>query len=135
MASSSTADASSSTGDAADKERLAEIHREQASLIRQLEQLQQEEVEIKARVADRKRRSQQQAVQVQAEPPEHWSQPFEWDGALRELVSDTFGHDAFRPLQKEVINACLSGVDVFAVMPTGAGKSLCSWRLGCWGRG
>ncbi len=36
-----------------------------------------------------------------------------------------FGFDAFRPGQLEVIDAVLAGRDALAVMPTGAGKSLC----------
>lgn len=35
-----------------------------------------------------------------------------------------FGHPAFRPGQQQVVEAVLSGRDVLAVMPTGAGKSL-----------
>ena len=41
------------------------------------------------------------------------------------ILRKTFGCDSFRPGQEEVIDAILSGTDVLAVMPTGAGKSLC----------
>ena len=36
-----------------------------------------------------------------------------------------FGYDTFRPLQREIMEASLSGHDVLAILPTGAGKSLC----------
>ena len=41
------------------------------------------------------------------------------------ILKQYFGHSAFRKGQKELIDALLSGRDVLAVMPTGAGKSVC----------
>jgi ATP-dependent DNA helicase RecQ len=43
----------------------------------------------------------------------------------RRVLKDVFGFDDFRPGQATVIEALLSGRHVLAVMPTGAGKSLC----------
>ena len=42
-----------------------------------------------------------------------------------EALKVLFGYNAFRPSQKNVIDSILSGRDTVAVMPTGAGKSVC----------
>lgn len=44
---------------------------------------------------------------------------------VHRTLKDIFGYDAFRPGQQEVVEALLAGRDVLAVMPTGAGKSIC----------
>ena len=41
------------------------------------------------------------------------------------VLQNIFGFDDFRPGQEEVIDALVGGESVLAVMPTGAGKSLC----------
>ncbi len=43
----------------------------------------------------------------------------------RAVLASRFGYDAFRPGQEAVVSALLAGRDVLAVMPTGAGKSVC----------
>ncbi|EEJ72111.1 DNA helicase RecQ [Lactobacillus ultunensis] len=42
-----------------------------------------------------------------------------------EVLKQTFGYDHFRPGQKKVIDLVLNKQNVLAVMPTGAGKSVC----------
>ncbi len=46
-------------------------------------------------------------------------------GELGEALKHHFGHESFRPLQREIVEAALAGDDVVALLPTGGGKSLC----------
>ncbi|HKS31668.1 MAG TPA: DNA helicase RecQ [Chthoniobacterales bacterium] len=43
----------------------------------------------------------------------------------KEALKKYFGYDEFRSLQQEIIDDALAGRDVFALLPTGGGKSLC----------
>ncbi len=50
-------------------------------------------------------------------PPSHYD--------ILGLLKQAFGFSSFRPLQREIIEDALAGRDVFALLPTGGGKSLC----------
>ena len=43
----------------------------------------------------------------------------------QEKLKKHYGYDSFRKGQESVIESIISGRDTFAVMPTGAGKSVC----------
>ncbi|MDG2319059.1 MAG: DNA helicase RecQ [Rhodospirillaceae bacterium] len=45
--------------------------------------------------------------------------------SAQQILRDVFGYGEFRPGQEEVIATLTSGQSVLAVMPTGAGKSIC----------
>lgn len=67
--------------------------------------------------------------QSRATPRSHAMQPmFPRSGnrqQLLQLLRCTFGFNGLRPGQQEAIEQVVAGRHVFAVMPTGAGKSLC----------
>ncbi len=45
--------------------------------------------------------------------------------SLPEVLKDFFGFTKFKGQQEEIINSLLAGNDVFVIMPTGGGKSMC----------
>ena len=46
-------------------------------------------------------------------------------GTIQNTLKTVFGFHDFRAPQQEVIEQVMAGEDVFLVMPTGGGKSLC----------
>ena len=51
--------------------------------------------------------------------------PHSNDTAIHHTLRAVFGFESFRPNQEAIVSAILNKQDVFAVMPTGGGKSLC----------
>ncbi|RMX62039.1 hypothetical protein DD238_005750 [Peronospora effusa] len=54
-----------------------------------------------------------------------WKAHFQWSEQIHTLLTETFHLPDFRSVQEEVSNATLLNKDVFVVMRTGGGKSLC----------
>ncbi|XP_040886471.1 ATP-dependent DNA helicase Q1 isoform X2 [Toxotes jaculatrix] len=50
---------------------------------------------------------------------------FPWSKEVKKHLKTSFHLSTFRPLQLRAINLTMSGQDLFLVMPTGRGKSLC----------
>ncbi|GAM24623.1 hypothetical protein SAMD00019534_077980 [Acytostelium subglobosum LB1] len=54
-----------------------------------------------------------------------WAGKYSWTDEVERINRTVFGNRSWRKNQVEIINACMSGHDVFVLMPTGGGKSLC----------
>ena len=103
------------------RQQLESNLQEQQPLYSQLQVLQGQEKLLRRRLAEAE---QAEKAAASGASSDDWSSEFPWDGKVDSTLSARFGHRTFRPLQREVINATLSGRDCFAILPTGAGKSL-----------
>jgi ATP-dependent DNA helicase RecQ len=66
------------------------------------------------------------AVPASAEASARSPQSAERDGgALATVLEKFWGYSSFRPLQREAMDAILSGRDSVVILPTGGGKSIC----------
>lgn len=58
-------------------------------------------------------------------PPPPPEPKFPWSNEMKRVLKETFGLQSFRSNQQDAINTTMKGEDVFVLMPTGGGKSLC----------
>lgn len=72
----------------------------------------------------RKRINQQRRIVIE-DSTDFTSTIFSWSQRLTNELMEKFGHSCLRDNQLQVINAVMSGRNVFVVMKTGGGKSLC----------
>jgi ATP-dependent DNA helicase RecQ len=124
-----------------DEDWLADLDARLADLARREDQRLAERLDL-ARQGKTQRTApkSQKAAQKKGEAPavirpeeEEEAEPLAWPVELAteappellEALREHFGYETFRPGQIEVIQAALAGEDTLALMPTGAGKSLC----------
>uniref|UniRef100_A0A8C5MUK7 ATP-dependent DNA helicase n=1 Tax=Leptobrachium leishanense TaxID=445787 RepID=A0A8C5MUK7_9ANUR len=96
--------------------------------IQELLERQQELIERKSLLKTRikKLSEEPEAGPSEESASEDWNkQDFPWSQKVSDALRDVFRLDVFRMLQLETINATMAGKDVFLIMPTGGGKSLC----------
>jgi hypothetical protein len=98
---------------------LQHINNQIRKLTAQKRTLEQQQQQIEQKMLIRKRKLQESLE------PDWTAAHFPWSKSVQKLATQMFGFQSLRSGQLEIINAALSNYDVFAVMKTGGGKSLC----------
>ncbi|KAF4318270.1 hypothetical protein BBO99_00005575 [Phytophthora kernoviae] len=105
---------------------LHEIEEDLALLLQRQSELLDRKKELQGRlVDDTPGFENSSSIQGDGQAPIDWKAQFPWTEQVQTLLADTFHLPKFRSVQEEVINATLSKQDVFVVMRSGGGKSLC----------
>uniref|UniRef100_A0A0D9WBP0 ATP-dependent DNA helicase n=1 Tax=Leersia perrieri TaxID=77586 RepID=A0A0D9WBP0_9ORYZ len=102
----------------------AELHDIQGqikALLDRQEELSERESQLKAMLEA----SRDAITDVPLGAPKDWSGSFSWDSQADDIRFNIFGISSYRPNQREIINAIMSGRDVLVIMAAGGGKSLC----------
>lgn len=99
--------------------RLSQIDEDISQYEHLLSEAQQQRTEVKSQLEKRMR-----ILREHADASFNWLSEFPWDTTLHHYRHKVFAIHQFRPLQHEALNATLLKRDVFAILPTGAGKSL-----------
>ncbi|XP_072255039.1 ATP-dependent DNA helicase Q1-like [Pyxicephalus adspersus] len=109
---------------------LEEVNTELQAIEVQIQELVGRQQELKQRKSSLKKKIQTISEDAEAgssaDSKDNWNkEDFVWSQKVREELRNSFQLDNFRNLQLETINATMAGRDVFLIMPTGGGKSLC----------
>lgn len=97
-------------------------------LVEQQELLLERKASIQNKISklQRKQSKEQSGSADSARAAEKWErEDFSWSTKLKCTLREVFKMDNFRSLQLQAMNASIAGHDVFLIMPTGGGKSLC----------
>ncbi|XP_012944528.2 ATP-dependent DNA helicase Q1 [Aplysia californica] len=101
------------------EEELAVVDSELQDLLERQSQLMDRKTELEAIIS-------QQAQTEKQKKNKAWDgTDFPWTQEMDDKLTSVFKLHSLRPMQRQTMNATLSGEDCLLIMPTGGGKSLC----------